>query len=87
MNITCVGLEPDGRMRPETESSAIAGWRAGAGPYWFQISALPEEVSAWLSDLGIDAGLIDLLHLTEQETRILFTGHATVEQPKLSAMS
>ena len=59
-------------MRPEAEATALAGWRAGAGPYWIDIGGgRPEDVTAWLAGLGLEPGLLDLLHIGEDDTRIL----------------
>ena len=72
MKVTCLVLEPGGGMRPEAEATALAGWRAGAGPYWIDIGGgRPEDVTAWLAGLDLDPGLLDLLHIGEDETRIL----------------
>ncbi len=72
MKVTCLALEPGGGMRPEAEATALAGWRAGAGPYWIDIGGgRPEEVMAWLAGLGLEPGLLDLLHIGEDDTRIL----------------
>ena len=72
MKVTCFALEPGGGMRPEAEATALAGWRAGAGPYWIDIGGgRPEEVTAWLAGLGLEPGLLDLLHIGEDDTRIL----------------
>ena len=50
----------------------MAGWRAGAGPYWIDIGGgRPEDVTAWLAGLGLEPGLLDLLHIGEDDTRIL----------------
>lgn len=59
-------------MRPESEAAAVAGWRAGSGTYWVDVSGgRPEEVKAWLAGLGLDPGLLDLLRIGENETKIL----------------
>ena len=72
MKVTCLALEPGGGMRPEAEATALAGWRAGAGPYWIDIGGgRPEDLTAWLAGLGLDPGLLDLLRIGEEETRIL----------------
>lgn len=72
MKITCVALEPGGGLRPEDEATTVAGWRAGAGPYWIDIGGgQPGAVTAWLAALGLDPGLLDLLQLGDGETRIL----------------
>ena len=72
MKVTCLLLEPGGGIRPEAEATALAGWRAGAGPYWIDIGGgRPEDVTAWLARLGLDPGLLDLLHIGEDDTRIL----------------
>jgi magnesium transporter len=72
MKITCLALEPGGGMRPVAEAAAIAGWRAGGGPCWIDIRAdRPEEVVAWLAGLGLDPGLVELMQVGEDETRIL----------------
>ena len=62
MKVTCFALETGGGIRPEAEATALAGWRAGAGPYWIDIGGgRPEDVTAWLAGLGLDPGLLDLL--------------------------
>ena len=50
----------------------LAGWRAGAGPYWIDIGGgRPEALTAWLAALGLEPGLLDLLRIGEDDTRIL----------------
>ncbi len=72
MKITCLLLEPGGGIRPEAEATALAGWRAGAGPYWIDIGGgRPEDVMAWLGGLGLEPGLVDPQHIGEDDTRIL----------------
>ena len=72
VKITCLALETDGAMRPETEATAVAEWRAGAGPYWIDLSGgRPEAVTAWLAGLGLDPGMIELMQIGDDETRIL----------------
>ena len=72
MKVTCFALETGGGIRPEAEATALAGWRAGAGPYWIDIGGgRPEDVTAWLAGLGLDPGLLDLLHIGEDDTTIL----------------
>ena len=72
MKVRCLALEPGGGLRPEAEAAAIAAWRAGGGPFWIDVSSdEPAAVTAWLAGLGLDPGLIDLLEIGEDETRIL----------------
>ena len=72
MKITCLALETGGAMRPETEAKAVAEWRAGAGPYWIDLSGgRPEAVTAWLAGLGLDPGMLELMQIGDDETRIL----------------
>ncbi len=72
MNVTCLALEPDGGMKPEAEATTLAGWRAGAGPYWIHLTeGRPESVTAWLAGLGLDPGLLELLRIGDDEPRIL----------------
>ena len=72
MNITCVALEEGGLLRPESEPSAVAAWRAGGGPYWIHLTgARPEEVEGWLAGLDLDPELLELLKQAHGETRIL----------------
>ena len=72
MKVTCVALEQHGVMRPEDATEAVASWRAGGGPYWFHLGgARAEDVATWLSSLGLEAGTVELLHLEQEETRIL----------------
>jgi magnesium transporter len=72
LKVTCFALEPGGGLRPEAEATAVAEWRAGAGPYWIDLGGgRPEAVTAWLSELGLDPGLLDLLQIGDNETRIL----------------
>jgi Mg2+ and Co2+ transporter CorA len=64
-------------MRPEAEAAALTAWRAGAGPYWMDLAGgRPEQVAAWLTALGLEAGLLDLLHLGDDDTRILPLGES-----------
>ena len=72
MKVTGLLLEPGGGMRPEAEAAALTAWRAGAGPYWMDLAGgRPEEVTDWLTGLGLEPGLLDLLHLGDDDTRIL----------------
>ena len=72
MKVTCLALDAGGGFRPEAEAAAVAGWRAGGGPYWIDIEGGgPEAVTAWLAGLGLDAGLLDQLQIGGDETRIL----------------
>jgi hypothetical protein len=72
MNVTCLALEPGGHLRPEAEATAVAGWRAGAGPWWIHLGGgSPAAVTAWLAGLGLDQGLLDLLLADPGETRII----------------
>jgi Mg2+ and Co2+ transporter CorA len=72
MNVTCLALEPGGALRPEPEATALARWREGAGPYWIHLGGhSPEEAAAWLAGLGLDPGLLVLMPLGEDETRIV----------------
>ncbi len=72
MKVTCLALEPGGAMRPEAETSAIEGWHAGEGPYWVHLGdCQPEAVAAWLTGLGLDAVVLEVLEADEGETRIL----------------
>ena len=75
MNITCFALDPGGVLRSEPEATAVAAWRAGAGPYWIHLSAAPAEaVATWLAGLGLDPELLELLQISEDETRIVPLG-------------
>ena len=72
MKVSCLALEPGGGMRPEAEAAAVAGWRAGAGPYWIDVRGGPAEaVTAWLAGLGLDAEMLDLMEIGDGETRIV----------------
>jgi len=72
VKVTCLKLDPGGAMRPEGEAAAIAGWRAGEGTWWIDLaSEASEPVVKWLAALGLDAGLIDLMQVGVDETRIL----------------
>ena len=72
MKVTCLALEADGAMRPETEATAVAAWRAGAGSYWIDLSGgRPEAVSTWLAGLGLDPGMLELMQIGDDETRIV----------------
>jgi magnesium transporter len=72
VKVTCVALEQHGVMRLEDAAKAVASWHAGRGPYWFHLGgARAEGVATWLSSLGLDAETIELLHLEQEETRIL----------------
>ncbi len=72
MKVTCFALEPGGGVRLETEATALSGWRAGAGPFWIDLSGGPPEAAvAWLAGLGLDPGLIEGLQIGSAETRIL----------------
>ena len=72
MKVTCLALEPGGGMRPEAEGAAVAGWRAGAGPYWIDLGGgRPEAVTDWLAGLGLDPEIMNLLPISDGETRIL----------------
>ncbi len=72
MKVTGLLLEPGGGMRPEAEAEALTAWRAGAGPYWMDLAGgRPGEVTAWLTGLGLEPGQLDLLHLGDDDTRIL----------------
>jgi magnesium transporter len=72
LKVTCFAFEPTGGLRPEAEATAVAEWRAGAGPYWIDLDGgRPEAVTVWLSELGLDPGLFDLLQIGDNETRIL----------------
>ncbi len=71
MRIACVALEPGGALRTETETEALAGWRAGAGAHWIDLGGgRPDGVAAWLANLGLEPGMIDLLEADAGETRI-----------------
>lgn len=68
MNVTCVALEPDGRMRLEAEPAAVAAWRAGRGPYWIHLAGgEPEEIDTWLASLGADPELRRLMQVVGKE--------------------
>ena len=72
MHVSCFALEPGGGLRPENEAAAIAGWKAGAGPYWVDLSGgEPDVVMAWLAGLDLDASLLDQLRLGDNETKFL----------------
>jgi magnesium transporter len=72
MKVTCFAIEAGGGLRPETEAAAVAGWRAGAGSYWIDVGwDRPEDATAWIVGLGLDQGLVEELHLGDDETRIL----------------
>lgn len=72
MKITCLALEADGGMRPEAETTAVAAWRAGPGPYWIDLTGgRPEDVTAWLADLGLDPALLELMQIGDAETSVL----------------
>ena len=59
-------------MTKEAEATSLAGWRAGEGFYWIDIGGgRPEDVKAWLAGLGLEPGLLELLHIGEDDTRIL----------------
>ncbi len=59
-------------MRPENETAAVAAWRAGAGPYWIDLSGGgPAEMAAWLANLGLDPGLLELMRIGDAETSVL----------------
>ena len=72
MKVTCLKLEPGGAMRPESEAAAVAAWRAGEGTRWIDLaSESAEPVVKWLAALGLDPGLVDLMQVGADETRIL----------------
>jgi len=72
MKVTCFSIEPGGGLRPEPEAAAVAGWRAGTGSHWIDIGwDRPEDATAWIVGLGLDHGLVEELHLGDEETRIL----------------
>ena len=72
MQVSCFALEPGGGLRPEDEAAAIAGWKAGAGPYWVDLSGgEPDVVMAWLAGLDLDASLLDQMRLGDNETKFL----------------
>ena len=72
MKISCFAIEPGGGLRLESEAAAVAGWRDGAGSHWIDVGGgRPEDLSAWLVGLGLDQGLVEELHLGDDETRIL----------------
>jgi magnesium transporter len=59
-------------MKPETEATAVAEWRAGAGSYWIDLEdGGPEAVAAWLAGVGVGPEMLDLLQLGDDGTRIL----------------
>ena len=71
-------------MRPEAEATALAGWRAGAGPYWIDIGGGgPEDVTVWLAGLGLEPGLLDLLHI-ERTIREFSRSPSPCSSPTLS---
>jgi Mg2+ and Co2+ transporter CorA len=77
VRITCVALEPDGGMRPETEAAALARWRGGGGPYWIHLGGgSPDEVTAWLAGLGLGPELLEVFRVGSDETRIVPLGEA-----------
>jgi Mg2+ and Co2+ transporter CorA len=72
VKVTCYALEPGGGLRPEAEPAVVAGWRAGGGPYWVDLSSgRPEEALTWLAGLGLDPNVLDLLQIGDGSTRIL----------------
>jgi len=72
VRVTCHALEPGGGLRPEAELAAVAGWRAGGGPYWVDLSGdRPEEALGWLGGLGLDPAVLDALQIGDDSPRIL----------------
>ena len=72
MRVNCFALEPDGDVIPEAEAAALAGWQAGGGPYWVDLSSdRPEEALDWLAGLGLDPAVLDQLQIGDDSTRIL----------------
>ena len=72
MKVTCLALEPGGDMRPEAEATALADGEPARVLTGSTSAAAGRRTStAWLAGLGLEPGLLDLLHLGEDETRIL----------------
>jgi magnesium transporter len=72
VKISCMALEPDGGMKPETDARALAEWRAGTGSYWIDLEGgRPEAEATWLAGVGLAPGTIDLLQIGDDQTRIL----------------
>lgn len=72
MKFTSIAVAPDGQLRQADETAAIAGWRSGTGIYWVDIECdQPEVVAAWLTGLGIDPELLELLQIDLGETKVL----------------
>ena len=72
MKVACFALQKGGSITPEDEAAVNAGWRAGRGSYWCRLTATsPAESTRWLSELGLDPELIALLHLDQDDMRVL----------------
>ena len=71
MKVTCLALEADGAMWPEPEARAVAEWHGGGGPYWIHLSGgSPDVITTWLSSLGVDPGMLGLMQIGDDGTRI-----------------
>jgi Mg2+ and Co2+ transporter CorA len=72
VKVTCFALDPDGGLTPETEATALAGWRAGGASHWIDLSGgTSEAVTGWLAALGIDSAVVEELGIGNDESRIL----------------
>jgi magnesium transporter len=72
MKVTCFAIEPEGGLRLEDESSAMAAWKAGGGPCWVDLSGgPPEAVAAWLTGLGLDSGTVEEFEIGSAESKVL----------------
>jgi len=72
MRITCRVIEPDGGLRITDETTALASWRDGQGPFWIDLET--EDTGAmvtWLTDLGLDAQLIASYRVSDSTGRVL----------------
>jgi len=87
LKATCFALEPSGGLRPEAEATVLAGWRAGAGPYWIDLGGgRPEAVTAWLAGLDPDPGMLDLLPIDAFGTIAIPKGNLASRQVPLFSL-
>lgn len=72
MRTTCWTIEPNGKIAPTDEESALARWRQDEGPVWIDVEVTgQDEIVAWLVDLGVEEDVLTVLKATDFTGRIL----------------